>query len=236
MPIKVGGFAQSKMDGAEDPNFEEVLSNDSINGTDQSEVVVDKYSGEEFEIERNSDFITILPHIITPEGCEHIIEQFINLPFSECEYADSQVTPPKEIEDRNLSYKYEADHNKDHATIADGSKEYNAVLDVMGHLIPDHPDFRRITYMQIVHYKEDSFFPFHRDVAEDTDFGTCIMQLNDGYQGGQLNVQGNLIAKDIGTITFFNNSTKMWHGVEPIYEGQRFVLLIWFGREEHGGQ
>ena len=23
-------------------------------------------------------------------------------------------------------------------------------------------------------------------------------------------------------------------GVEPIYEGQRFVLLIWFGREEHG--
>ena len=68
--------------------------------------------------------------------------------------------------------------------------------------------------MQIVHYKEDSFFPFHRDVAEDTDFGTCIMQLNDGYQGGQLNVQGNLIAKDIGTITFFNNST-MWHGVEP---------------------
>ena len=85
----------------------------------------------------------------------------------------------------------------------------------MGHLIPDHPDFRRITYMQIVHYKEDSFFPFHRDVAEDTDFGTCIMQLNDDYKGGTLNVQGNLIAKDIGTITFFNNSTKMWHGVEP---------------------
>ena len=59
MPIKVGGFAQSKMDGAEEI-MEEVLSNDSINGTDQSEVVVDKYSGEEFEIERNSDFITIL--------------------------------------------------------------------------------------------------------------------------------------------------------------------------------
>ena len=46
--------------------------------------------------------------------------------------------------------------------------------------------------------------------------------------------KGNLIAKDIGPIAFFNNSTKMWHGVEPIYEGQRFVLLIWFGREEHG--
>ena len=41
MPIKVGGFAQSKMDGAEDPNMEEVLSIDSINGNDMSEVVVD---------------------------------------------------------------------------------------------------------------------------------------------------------------------------------------------------
>ena len=52
MPIKVGGFAQSQMDGAEEQT--------------ESEVVVDKYSGEEFEIERHSDFITIIPHIITP--------------------------------------------------------------------------------------------------------------------------------------------------------------------------
>ena len=228
MGIKVGGFAQSKMDGAEEPDMNEILG--------EPETVVDKYTGEEFEIERNNDFITILPRIITPEGCDHIIEQFLNLPFTECDYADSEVTPPDEITDRNLSYKYEADHNKDHATIAQDSKEYNAVLEVMGHLIPNHPDFATITYMQIVHYQEDSFFPFHRDVAEDTDFGTCIMQLNDNYKGGILNVQGNQIARDTGTITFFNNSTKMWHGVEPIYEGQRFVLLIWFGREEHAGQ
>ena len=222
MAIKIGGYAQSKMDGAEEI-IDTLLEN-------QREKVEDKYSGEVFEIERNSDFITILPRIINQVGCDHIIEQFINLPFTECEYADSEVRPPKEIEEMRVSYKYEADHNKDHATIMPNTKEYNAVIDVMGHLIPQHPDFDRVTYMQIVHYKEDSFFPFHRDVAEDTDFGTCIMQLNDDYKGGTLNVQGNLIAKDTGTITFFNNSTKMWHGVEPIYEGQRFVLLIWFGR------
>ena len=52
----------------------------------------------------------------------------------------------------------------------------------------------------------------------------------------QLNVQGNYIANNQGTCTFFNNSTEMWHGVEPIYEGTRFVLLIWFGREEHDSQ
>ena len=222
MPIKIGGFAQSKLDGAEETTNEE------------KEIVVDKYTGEEFEIDsRHADFITILPHLITPEGCDHIIEQFYNLPFTECEYGDSNVTPPKEIDDARVSYKYEADWNKDHATFMPDTKEYNAVLEVMGHLIPEHPDFARITYMQVVHYKEDSFFPFHRDTAEDTDFGTCIMQLNDEYRGGQLNVQGNLIGKETGTLTFFNNSTHVWHGVEPIYEGQRFVLLIWFGRNEN---
>ena len=216
MVIKMGKFAQSDMDV----------------GEQQSEIVEDKYTGEQFEIERRSTFITTLPHIINDIGCQHIIEQFINLPFADCDYANSQVTPPKEIQESGASYKYGADHNKDHATFMPNTKEYEACLDVMGHLIPDHPDFRRITYMQVVHYKEDSLFPFHRDVAEDTDFGTMIMQLNEDYKGGQLNVQGNIIAKNAGTCTFFNNSTQVWHGVEPIYEGQRFVLLIWFGRDE----
>lgn len=222
MAIKVGGFAQSQMDGAEQQTEQT-----------ESEVVVDKYSGEEFAIERNMDFITVLPHAINQDGCDYIIEQFYNLPFTECDYGDSNVTPPQEVEDARISYKYVADHNKDHATIMPDTKEYNAVMEVMSHLIPPHPDFHRITYMQIVHYKEDSLFPFHRDTAEDTDFGTCIMQLNDEYRGGQLNVQGNLIGKETGTLTFFNNSTHVWHGVEPIYEGQRFVLLIWFGRNEN---
>ena len=211
----MGGFAQSDMDVQK-----------------EKEIVQDKYTGQEYQIQRNSTFIHTMPHIINDIGCSHIIDQYINLPFTEMEYSDSNVTPPQEIEDSRVSYKYGADHNKDHATFMPETKEYDAVIDVMGHLIPDHPDFRRITYMQVVHYKEDSFFPFHRDVAEETDFGTCICQLNEEYKGGQLNVQGNLIAKNAGTCTFFNNSTDMWHGVEPIYEGQRFVLLIWFGRDK----
>ena len=28
----------------------------------------------------------------------------------------------------------------------------------------------------------------------------------------------------------FNNSTERWHGVEPIYDGERWVFAIWFGR------
>ena len=204
----------------------------------EKEVVQDKYTGEQFEIERNNTFITTMPHIINDIGCNHILEKFYELPFlpDECYTGDSNVTPTQDVIDANLSYKYRADHNKDHATFMPDTKEFNAVLEVMGHLIPDHDDFRTVTYMQVVQYNEDAFFPFHRDTAEETDFGTCIMQLNEDYKGGQLNVQGNYIANNEGTCTFFNNSTEVWHGVEPIYEGTRFVLLIWFGREDNDSQ
>ena len=58
------------------------------------------------------------------------------------------------------------------------------------------------------------------------------MQLNDDFHGGQLNVQGCQVPKRTGTMAFFNNSSRTWHGVEPIYQGERYVLLIWFGRNE----
>jgi hypothetical protein len=144
----------------------------------------------------------------------------------------SEIIPSQKVQDHNLSYKYIADMNKTHLTCSPGTREFDACLEVFEHLIPDHPDFDTITYMQIVHYAQDAMFPFHKDVAEDTDFGTMILQLNDGYKGGRLIVDGNYIAKNEGTATFFNNSTQMWHGVEPIYEGDRYVLLVWFGRDE----
>ena len=123
MVIKMGKFAQSDMDV----------------GEQQSEIVEDKYTGEQFEIERNSTFITTLPHIINDIGCQHIIEQFINLPFADCDYENSQVTPPKEIEESGASYKYGADHNKDHATFMPNTKEFEACLSLIHISEPTRP-------------------------------------------------------------------------------------------------
>ena len=222
MAINMGTYSEPKLGGAEEENNKEVIE--------------DKYSGEQFEIERHTDFITTLPRIINEAGVDHIMEQFNSCAIDDDTHYNpdnSEVIPSDKIIEHNLSYKYQADMNKIHMTVASGSKEFNACLDVFEHLIPEHPDFETITYMQIVHYGQDSMFPFHKDIAEDTDFGTMIMQLNDEYKGGQLNVEGNIIANNEGTCTFFNNSTQMWHGVEPIYEGDRYVLLVWFGRDEN---
>ena len=222
MAINMGTYSEPKLGGTDEEN--------------NKEIVEDKYSGEQFEIDRHTDFITILPRIINEAGVDHIMEQFHSCAIDEETTYNpdtSEIMPSEKIMEFNQSYKYEADMNKIHMTVADGTKEFGACLEVFEHLIPEHPDFRTITYMQIVHYAKDSMFPFHQDIAEDTDFGTMILQLNDGYKGGQLNVQGNLIANNEGTCTFFNNSTQTWHGVEPIYEGDRYVLLVWFGRDEN---
>ena len=221
MAINMGSYTDTNLGGSDEQ--------------DNKEIVEDKYTGEQFEIERNTDFITILPNIINPLGCEHILNVFHVCPIDEdAEYNpdSSEIIPSQKVQDHNLSYKYIADMNKTHLTCSPGTREFDACLEVFEHLIPDHPDFDTITYMQVVHYAQDAMFPFHKDIAEDTDFGTMILQLNEGYKGGRLIVDGNYIAKNEGTATFFNNSTQMWHGVEPVYEGDRYVLLVWFGRDE----
>lgn len=186
--------------------------------------------------ERNEpNFIYIKPRIINDRGCSALINMFLDMPFDEVTIENEHdITPSERVQKHNLSYKYEAGYNKDHMTLAHDSPEWNKALEVVGSQLIEHPDFDRITYMQIVHYKQDALFPFHRDMAKNDvgrDYGTCITQLNDDFHGGQLNVEGCLIPKRAGTMAFFNNSSEVWHGVEPIYDGERYVFLMWFGRD-----
>ena len=111
------------------------------------------------------------------------------------------------------------------------SPEAEQVLDIVGDMLPQHPDFDNIHFVQIVKYNERSFFPFHEDAADSSDTGTTMILLNDDYSGGELMIEpGVRITPSKGTIISFNNSTDILHGVEPIYKGQRYALLIWYGR------
>lgn len=184
------------------------------------------------DIERHSDVIFIMPNNITHEGCELIIEQHHNLPFSEIEETDHQQFMPVDVPD-GLSYKYEHHSGIDYSVIVDGTKEFANIIQVFEHIIPDHPDFDRIHFMQIAHYKQDSFFAPHKDIADSNDTATMMILLNDNYRGGTINVNGTQVVKSRGTMVCFNNSTEVWHSVEPIYEGERFALLVWFGRDDN---
>jgi hypothetical protein len=43
-----------------------------------------------------------------------------------------------------------------------------------------------------------------------------------------VSVDRNTFDLDEGSVLAFNNSTERWHGVEPIFQGERYVLLMWF--------
>ncbi len=206
-----------------------------VEGFDQPTQVVEEEYDEEHndvkDIERYDDFIMILPSNITEEGCDLIIEQHMNLPFSEVEETDFQQFQPIDVQD-GISYKYEHHNGIDYSVILDGTKEFANIIQVFEHIIPEHPDCDRINFMQVAHYHQDSFFPPHKDIADSNDTATMMIMLNDNYRGGNLHVNGNILANARGTVVSFNNSTQVWHSVDPILEGERFALLVWFGRND----
>ena len=183
------------------------------------------------DIERYDDFIMVLPSNITEEGCDLIIQQHMNLPFCEVEETEYQQFKPIDVQD-GMSYKYEHHNGIDYSVILDGTKEFKNIIQVFEGVISDHPDFGRINFMQVAHYHQDSFFPPHKDIADSNDTATMMILLNDNYRGGNIQVNGNIIANASGTVVSFNNSTQVWHSVDPILEGERFALLVWFGRED----
>lgn len=239
--FKIGGavqFEDTNIEKIEEENLDGQGNDYSRDGEANEYFVGDSEmdpSNSRYREDNEPNFVYIKPRIVNDRGCSTLIHMFLDMPFDDVTIENEHdITPSERVQEFNLSYKYEAGYNKDHMTLAENSPEWNKALEVIGAQIIDHRDFDRITFMQIVHYKEDALFPFHRDMAKNDigrDYGTCITQLNDDFHGGQLNVEGCLIPKRAGTMAFFNNSSEVWHGVEPIYEGERYVLLIWFGRE-----
>ena len=231
--FKIGNPANmedTEIDMPEEGNLDDMVKEDFTSGERLGNLTI---PDDELELEAN--ILIVKPRIINDRGCETLINIHENAVFDDVTIENEHdITPSERVQEFNLSYKYHASNNKDHMTLAHDSPEWKKALEVVGSQIPDHRDFDRITYMQIVHYYTDAYFPFHRDMAKNDvgrDYGTCIVQLNDNFAGGHLNVEGCIIPKRAGTMAFFNNSSETWHGVEPIYDGERYVLLIWFGRE-----
>ena len=190
------------------------------------------YTGDLLSSERKMnkeypDIIIIEPRTLNDEGCQKIIDlhgQVEEVPYTIGGEGDHQIIP----EDDTKTFKY-CHTGKDMVTLR--SPEADEVLQVVGDLLPNHPDFSQVHYMQVVKYNERSWFPFHEDASDMSDTGTTMILLNDDYTGGELMIEpGVRITPSKGTIISFNNSTGILHGVEPIYSGCRYVLLIWYGR------
>jgi len=105
-------------------------------------------------------------------------------------------------------------------------------MKVVGDILPNHIDFGTVNFAQVIVYRQGTCFDAHKDQADDNDYATAIFTLNDDYLGGKFTVEpGITIDRCQGTMVAFNNSTEVWHQVEPVYQGERWVFAVWFGRE-----
>lgn len=185
----------------------------------------------------SDNFLVVHDQILQPWICEEIMVEYDKMPLVETEQVEgpNNLKPKESLnfpEGRN--FKYES-QNRIHANLFPGP-EHDHIFERIDWALPKGWAFGSVNYVQIIKYQEGSHFPWHMDVADDNDTGTCMVLLNDNFIGGQLNVAGHRFLTKQGTIIAFNNSTSVWHSVEPIYKGERYCLAIWFGapRDEEG--
>ena len=164
--------------------------------------------------------------------CEKILDIFWSIPEVIVDEANENHFWPSAKEYNEMSdeywlensWKYQHPQGRMHATV-NGHKRKIVYEMVEGHL-PHH--FAELSYMQIIRYPENSFMEWHLDTGDSEDEGTAMVFLNDNYLGGNLNVSGHRLITKQGTVVAFEDSTENFHGVEPIYKGERYCLAMWF--------
>lgn len=84
---------------------------------------------------------------------------------------------------------------------------------------------------QFTEYKVGEYYNWHTDSSETIyteRFCSIVIQLNDTYEGGELEIKDNEIVKikkQTGTLCVFYSS--MLHRVTPVTEGTRYSLVNW---------
>jgi len=95
---------------------------------------------------------------------------------------------------------------------------------------------------QITRYLEGEFYSEHvdgcidhssiRDTPDNKFLNGKVRKLsmsanlNDGYKGGEFEINGEPVQMEKGTIVFFPSFLS--HQVKPVVEGERFSLVTWF--------
>jgi len=178
---------------------------------------------------KSSNLLMIADSVLTQEACDVIISTMDRLETTSVHQKDNGQICADNVQVMERSWRY--DHPQtghDVAVLQQGTAPFEEVMDLVEAYLPKSADFGEITYATIMRYPTDTMFQWHKDEADQDDTGTAIFMLNDTYEGGRLNVEGHTILPRQGTMVAFNNSTERWHGVEPIFSGERYVFAIWF--------
>lgn len=83
--------------------------------------------------------------------------------------------------------------------------------------------------LEIVFWQEGEEHDEHVDTPfYDT---TCIINLNDSFEGGRTSVQYNEVEPKTGQLIYFNASIP--HSVSELTKGERYVILVWYNNKHN---
>jgi PKHD-type hydroxylase len=169
--------------------------------------------------------IDIFENFLSPNECDFIL----NKCKGELALSDAKV----------YGAKYNTPHNKPNRKSSIGwisdlgflnerlTKKLRETFNINGMEVTGLGDF------QFTEYKESEYFDWHTDstdVVYRDRFTSIVIQLNDTYEGGVLeikNLKGELvpIKNKIGTLYIFNS--RLLHRVTPVNKGIRYSLVNW---------
>ena len=183
----------------------------------------------ELEKANSNKFIVIHDQVLQPWVCDEIMSGFDKMPVVEVKEVNENDFMPTDPSKVNENHRFER-NGRIHGTVLPNTPFFEDIFDLIGFGLPKGYEFATVNYVQIIKYTEDSHFPWHKDVTDPRDTGTALVFLNDDFMGGNLTVAGHKFCNKQGTIVAFNKSQEVWHSVEPLLQGVRYVLAIWFGK------
>ena len=85
-----------------------------------------------------------------------------------------------------------------------------------------------LQWAQVVYWPHLSQMPAHNDTASEHTKFTCVINLNQDYDGGRTFFEdGTIVEPKIGQAIFFNGM-KHRHGVTKVISGKRYTIAAWF--------
>jgi hypothetical protein len=181
---------------------------------------------------KNIESLFVFERALAEDDCRLIIERFERRSFTEVTQGlgthGEQAVAVNEEDESRLKYADQFGKINYNLTHPD-NEDFDYIMDKVDPFLPKNDLFGTINFASIIKYPTNTLMPPHKDMADLNDTATAMVLLNDNYEGGRLIIDGHIIYPRQGTVVGFTNSTERWHSVEPIYEGERFVLALWFG-------
>jgi predicted 2-oxoglutarate/Fe(II)-dependent dioxygenase YbiX len=165
--------------------------------------------------------VITIDNFLSKSECDELIQK----------YKNELTLLPAEVSDYDPNRKFRKSKVGFIDTLGDLDKKITDVL-TNNIKVPKH-DVSKLGPYQFTEYNEGDFFDWHTDANKNVysdRFASVVIQLNDEYEGGDLELKDNKgnkieINQKVGKLYVFPSTMK--HRVSEVIKGVRYSLVNW---------